>query len=191
MKLIVGLGNPGTNYNNTRHNLGFMIVDYFLKKHNLILDKFKFSGYYTIVNSEKEKYVIAKPHTYMNLSGEFIAKISSYFKIDVKDILIISDDKDQNIGEFKLKNSGSAGGHNGLKSIILNLNSSDFNRFKIGIGPFRKEYNLVNYVLNSFSKAELEILKNNFYLYFNIIEDYLKFDFKELQQKYNGKNFKK
>lgn len=191
MKLIVGLGNPGINYKNTRHNLGFIVIDNFLKKHNLILDKSKFSGYYKIANFGDQKYIIAKPYTYMNLSGEFVSKISSYFKIEPKDILIISDDKDQNLGEFKLKNNGSAGGHNGLKNIILNLNSDEFNRLKIGIGPFKKEYNLVNYVLNSFSKEELEILEKNFSLYTNIIDDYIKFNFKELQQKYNGKNFKK
>ncbi len=191
MKLIVGLGNPENKYKNTRHNLGFMIIDYFLEKNNLILDKKKFNGCYLISKYNNEKYIIAKPLTYMNLSGEFIAKISSYYKIEAKDILIISDDKDQNLANFKLKNNGSAGGHNGIKNIILNLNTENFNRLKIGIGPFLKEYNLTNYVLGNFSLKELEILKEKFSLYLKIMEDYLKINFKELQEKYNGKKYQK
>ncbi|BDV03289.1 MAG: peptidyl-tRNA hydrolase [Candidatus Hepatoplasma scabrum] len=190
MKLIVGLGNPGKEYINTRHNLGYIIVDQFLKKHNLNLNKSKFSGKFIIASfSDNFKFIIAKPETYMNSSGEFIRKISDYYKIEPKEILVISDDKDQKIGDFKLKNNGSSGGHNGLKNIILNLSSSDFNRLKIGIGPFEKSYNLVKYVLSSFSNQEKKILEEKFVLYLKIIEDYLKFDFKELQQKYNGKNF--
>jgi PTH1 family peptidyl-tRNA hydrolase len=191
MKLIVGLGNPGSKYKNTRHNLGFMIIDYFLEKNNLILDKKKFNGCYLISNFNNEKYIIAKPQTYMNLSGEFLTKISSYYKIKPEDILVISDDKDQNLANFKLKNNGSSGGHNGIKNIILNLNTENFNRLKIGIGPFLKEYNLINYVLGNFSLKELEILKEKFSLYLKIIEDYLKIDFKELQEKYNGKKYQK
>ena len=133
MKLIVGLGNPGKEYENTRHNTGFMAIDEYAKVKNLVFNKNKFDGIYTDFILNGEKIILLKPQKYMNLSGEVIAKYLEYFKIDKNDLLVIYDDMDLDVGTFKIRFKGGSAGHNGLKNIESNISSNEYKRIKIGI----------------------------------------------------------
>jgi len=187
MKLIVGLGNPGKEYENTRHNIGYMALDRILDKYKIILSKSKFNGYYekTIINGEQ--YIFLKPAKYMNLSGEVISDFINFFKIDLNDILIICDDLDLDVGKFKLKQKGSSGGHNGLKNIELHLNTQNYKRLKIGISN-NKNIDTKDYVLGKIKKEEKEILNKIFDIVVNIFDDFSSISFDELMSKYNGIN---
>ena len=133
MKMIVGLGNPDEEYINTRHNVGFMMIDNYAQKHNINRFKQKFNGLYAKFEHNMETYILLKPQSYMNLSGTVIKKFASFYKIKPEDILIIHDDLDLPVGKIKVKFKGSSGGHNGIQNIIDNLNTSIFPRFKVGI----------------------------------------------------------
>src|SRR5690554_2068026 len=154
MKLIVGLGNPGKKYSKTRHNVGYMFVDD-------VVDKLK--GKFSIDKQKKceifqtvidgEKVIFIKPLTYMNLSGQSVYEVSKFYKIDVEDILVVYDDLDLDVGRIKIKPTGSSGGHNGIKSIIENMGTSDIKRVRIGIAK-ASDRDVVDYVLGNFSKNE-------------------------------------
>lgn len=184
MKLIVGLGNPGNEYNNTRHNIGFRMIDKIINKLNITLNKEKFDGLYgeTIINGEKVLFL--KPLRYMNLSGTVIREYVNYFKIDINDILIICDDLDTPVGNLRLRYKGSPGGHNGLKDIEKNLNTAAYKRLKVGISN-NKNIDTKDYVLGKFTKEENEILKETEQKVLNIFDDYLKLSFENLMSKYN------
>ena len=158
MKLIVGLGNVGDKYCFTRHNAGFMAIDRWALDENASfkLDS-KLKCYITKIKFNNEDILLIKPTTFMNLSGEAVRAVSDYYKIDLKDILIIYDDIAMDFGRIRLRANGSDGGHNGIKSIIKHMNSSSFNRIKIGIGPQIGPSE--NYVLQNFPKTQLEDLK--------------------------------
>lgn len=170
MKLIVGLGNPGKEYINTRHNVGFMVLDYFLG--NNLKWKEKFNGLYYESLIEGEKVIFLKPLTFMNLSGEAVVKYKNYFNLDIEDILVIHDDMDIDLGKYKLKRNSSSGGHNGIKSIINSLNSNAFLRLKIGI-THNKNIDTVDYVLGKFNEKEMGLLKSNFNVYEEIIRSFV------------------
>ena len=188
MKLIVGLGNPGNTYNNTRHNIGFMFIDYYLNEINVdVVWKKKFDGLYYKININGNDVIFLKPQTFMNLSGISVRKVIDYFNIKVDDIIVISDDLDLNLGNFKLKSSGSSGGHNGLKSIEQNINTNQFKRLKIGISN-NKMINTKDYVLNSFSESEKIILYDLFKKLRFVLNDYFILSFSELMNRYNMKN---
>lgn len=182
MKLIVGLGNKGNEYNNTRHNVGFMVVDNYINKNNLTL-KSKLDGLYaeTIINGEK--VIFLKPQNYINLSGDVINKYIKYFKIDIKDILVIHDDMDLEIGTFKIRYKGGSAGHNGLKNIEANLKTNEYKRIKIGIS--KNNIDKVDYVLGKFSSTELSKLNKIIDITYNIIEDFVSLSFENLMNKYN------
>lgn len=184
MKLIVGLGNPGKEYINTRHNVGFMCIDSISSFFNEELSLKKFSGLYAQFNYNDEKIILLKPQKYMNLSGEVIREFVNYFKIDIKDILIMCDDLDTPIGEYRLRYKGSSGGHNGLKNIELNLGTSEYKRIKIGISN-NKNINTKDYVLGKLSEEELELIRPILETMPSIIKDYLKISFDNLMNKYN------
>jgi len=186
MKLIVGLGNPGKEYENTRHNVGFDIVDKYLSNHNLSISKSKFDGLYidTIINDEK--VIFLKPQKYMNLSGEVVKKYVDYFKIDIEDILVIHDDLDQELGNIKLKENSSSGGHNGIKDIEKNLGTKDYKRLKIGISN-NKMIDTKDYVLSKINKEDMDIINNIIDSSYKILEDYLNMSFSDLMTKYNKK----
>ena len=184
MKLIVGLGNPGKDYENTRHNIGFMVVDKYLKNKNLDTNKSKFDGKYIDIIVNDEKVIFLKPQKYMNLSGEVVKKYIDYFKINIKDILIIHDDLDQELGNIKLKQNSSSGGHNGIKDIEKNIGTKDYKRLKIGISN-NKMIDTKDYVVGHFSKEEKEIINNSINICINIINDFFKIDFEKLMAKYN------
>lgn len=155
MKLIVGLGNPGNEYINTRHNMGFMVIDKILDNLNIKFTKTKHKGIYTQTKIKGNDVIILKPLTYMNLSGDSIREVMSYYKISIDDILVIYDDMDTEVGSLRLRISGSAGGHNGLKSIIANLGSDKFKRIRVGIGK-DKNIDIINYVLGKPKKEDLD-----------------------------------
>ena len=186
MKLIVGLGNPGREYDGTRHNIGFMMIDEFASKNNVNINSKKFTGLYaeTLINGEK--VILLKPQAYINLSGEVIRKYVDYFKINIEDVLIIHDDLDLSVGTYKIKQKGSSGGHNGLKNIELHLGTQEYKRIKIGISN-NKLMDTKDYVLGKISKEEKEILNNVKDTIMNILDDYFKLSFTELMSKYNHK----
>ncbi len=153
MKLVIGLGNPGKEYQNTRHNIGFQCIDYLIKNLNLGLPKIKFNAEVWKYSINNEKYIFAKPLSYMNLSGKPSLLLATYFEINKKDIIVIYDDKDLDFLNLKIKLSGSAGGHNGMKSIIENFKSDQIARIKVGIG-YSKHYLIKDWVLANFSFEE-------------------------------------
>lgn len=159
MYLVAGLGNPEKKYDNTRHNIGFDAIDLLSDKFGIALTRTKFKAVYGDGYIGSERVIIAKPQTYMNLSGMSIEEIAKFYKIPNEDIIIIHDDISLDIGRLRIREKGSAGGHNGLKSIISHLGGDDFIRIKIGVGaPKHEDYDLADYVLGSFSEEERKVL---------------------------------
>ena len=157
--LIVGLGNPGSQYEKTKHNAGWMQLDKFANYARLSFSLDKKHKANVVRGIHKGKTItLAKPLTYMNLSGESVISLANYYKYSTDEILIVYDDKDFDIGSFKIKTDGSPAGHNGIKSIISCLNTQKFPRFRIGIGPKPKEIEMSNFVLSRFSNQELDII---------------------------------
>lgn len=157
MKLIVGLGNPGIEYQKTRHNAGFLLIDALCEKLNLKLDKKKCKALYGIHYHKGEKIIIAKPQTYMNLSGESVSSLMHFYGIGVEDLIVAHDDLDLPLGKLRLRQKGSSGGQKGMESIIRILKTSDINRFRIGISHDRN-IETVDYVLGRFSPEEQKVL---------------------------------
>ena len=183
MKLIVGLGNPGDEYRNTRHNVGFMVLDSFLS--NITWQK-KFNADYYKTIIENETVLFIKPLTFMNLSGQAVQQFVNYFHIDISDILIIHDDLDLQLGNYKLKRNSSSGGHNGLKSIINCLHSEAFLRLKVGV-TYQRSEDTIDYVLGKFSKKELEMLEENYLLYHKIIQSFIDYGVEKTLMNYSKK----
>lgn len=156
MKLIVGLGNPGKKYENTRHNTGFAVIDKTLAKLNVELDKNKFNADYTMINRNGEKIYILKPLTYINLSGEAVAPFMKYFGIEPEDLVVVHDDLDLPVGKIRLRQSGSCGGQNGMRNIINLLGNSNIKRIRVGIGK-DPLIPVVDYVLGKTKKEDLEV----------------------------------
>ena len=184
MKLIVGLGNPGMEYENTRHNVGFMVIDKFIEHIGYVSMKKKYDGLYCEVFYQNEKIIILKPQKYINLSGEVVKKFVDYYKIDISDILIINDDLDLPVGCYKLKPSGGSAGHNGLKNIEKELNTNEYKRLKIGISN-NKLLDTKDYVLGKLSSDEKLKLQTVINISSEIIDDYLHINFDKLMNKYN------
>lgn len=161
MKCIIGLGNIGKEYENTRHNSGFMALDYLMEKYNIKLDKKKKKCIYGEGNINGKKVAIIKPTTFMNLSGEAIVEIMNWYKITPEDILVIYDDVDLKFGDIRYREKGSSGTHNGMRNIIANIKTEEFARIRIGIENREGlPIPLMDYVLQKFSKEELEKLKS-------------------------------
>lgn len=163
MFIIVGLGNPTTEYAGTRHNVGFDVIDAIAEKYNISVTERKnraFCGKGIIAG---QKVILVKPQTYMNLSGESVRGVMDFYKVDPEtEILVIFDDVSLDVGQLRIRKKGSAGGHNGIKSIIQHLGTSDFQRIKVGVGEKPKDYDLADYVLGHFSKAEKEIMQEGY-----------------------------
>lgn len=157
--LIVGLGNPGREYERTRHNCGFRAVELLADTLGCKIDKAKFQGLYGQVNYGSKKLLLLKPQTYMNLSGRSVLQLSAYFHIPPQNIIVLFDDISLEPGRLRIRADGSAGGHNGIKSIIQELGSQSFPRVKIGIGSKpNPEYDLADWVLSTFSAQEEKAL---------------------------------
>ncbi len=155
MKLIIGLGNPGSEYKWTRHNVGFETIDKLAYDFNINVNKNKFKSIYGEGTIHNEKVLLIKPLTYMNLSGECVRDFLHFYKdLELNDIMVICDDINLPIGSIRIRKKGSDGGQNGLKNIIYQLNSDDFPRLRIGIGQKPEQYTLANFVLSKFNKEE-------------------------------------
>ena len=187
MKLIAALGNPGKEYETTRHNAGFRFIDAFANQEGLTFNKNKFNGIYTEFNYNGEKIILLKPQKYMNLSGEVIRDFLNFYKIPVENLLVITDDLDTPVGMLKIKMKGSSGGHNGLKNIEQNLKTNNYKRLKIGISN-NKDTDKIDYVIGKVAKEELTLLNKNNIIASNIIYDYLDMTFDNFMNKYNKKN---
>lgn len=181
MKLIVGLGNPGKEYENTRHNIGYMVLDNYLENVKWKNDKFA-SIYKTKISNEDVLFI--KPTTFMNLSGEAVSYYVNYYKITLKDILIIQDDMDLELGMLRLKTDSSSGGHNGIKNIIDHLNTKNFLRLKIGIS--KPKYDVIDFVLSKFNPEELKSVNESLIKTKSIIDDFINNEnIERLMNKYN------
>lgn len=184
MKLIVGLGNPGNEYKNTRHNMGFRALDFFADSKNLKFDKKKFNGIFSEYNYNGEKVILLKPQSYINLSGDVIKKFVDFYKIDVSDILIICDDLDTAVGKVKIKYKGGSGGHNGLKNIEYNLKTQEYKRIKIGISN-NKKIDTKDYVLGKIDEDTNKEIDKIINLIPEMIDNYLSIPFDNVMNKYN------
>lgn len=161
MYLIVGLGNPENEYSGTRHNMGFDVLNCISKKTGIEINKSNFKAIYGMGNIGKEKVILAKPQTYMNLSGEAIIQIKNFYKIENEKTIIVYDDMDLEIGEIRIRKQGSSGTHNGMKSVINCLGTKEFPRVRVGIGKPEKGYDLINYVIGKIPKEEKKILEKS------------------------------
>ena len=180
MKLIAGLGNPEVKYINTRHNTGFMVLDRILQNKNLKLQE-KFKSFF----AKDGDVIYLLPKTYMNLSGFAVVEIMNFYKLNIKDILIVYDDISLPLGTLRFRDKGSDGGHNGIKSIIKETGSSDFDRLKVGIGPQPKNLPSEKFVLENFRQEEKENLDIALNAAANASLDWLCLDLQKLQEKYN------
>ena len=159
--IVVGLGNIGQEYDKTRHNAGFMAIDEFAKKHGAKIDRAKFHALVTEADIAGKRVLLMKPTTFMNNSGVAIAEAASFYKIPADRVIVLHDEISFDPGVIRIRRKGSAGGHNGLKSIIAHLGSDEFPRIKIGVGKKPSpDYDLVDFVLGRFSQADLETLAN-------------------------------
>ena len=188
MKMVVGLGNPGREYENTRHNIGFIIVDSYAKKNNITSFQEKFNGLYTKVYLNGEYFLLVKPLSFMNLSGTVVREYAKYFKIAPKDILVIQDDLDLPVGKIKLKYKGSCGGHNGIRNIIDSLNTEYFPRFKVGIDK-NPLIPIKDYVIGKFSLEDRKKIDKICDFSSDIINDFVTKDFEKIMSKYNGAEY--
>ena len=173
MKLIVGLGNIGKEYEHTRHNVGFDTIDILSSNLGVTFKEEKnFKGYVAQVNLMGHKAILLKPTTYMNLSGDSISLVMKFYKLDINDLIVISDDLDMAPGKVRFRSKGSAGGHNGLKSIINNLHTEEFKRIKIGIS--RDQYiPIVDWVLSRPSKEDQVLLQESYKYVASCLEEYI------------------
>lgn len=188
VKMIVGLGNPGSKYNDTKHNIGFMAVDRIVKNLdvNFTEDKnFKAEIGSDFINGEKIYFI--KPTTFMNNSGIAVKALLTYYNISIKDMIIIYDDLDIEVGKIRFRQKGSAGGHNGIKSIIAHLGTQEFDRIKVGIGRPNGRMTVINHVLGKFDKNDEIMILNTLDKVDNAVNYYLQTnDFQKTMQKYNG-----
>ena len=184
--IIVGLGNPGIKYNTTRHNVGFMAIDFILDKLNIKADKQKFDANYVKCEIDGKSVIILKPLTFMNLSGDSIFKAASFFKVPAENIIIIYDDVLLDVGKMRIRRKGSDGGHNGIKSIIARLHADSFPRIKIGVGKKpHPDYDLADWVLSPLPLRDREIINDNMDKVFDAVKLILNGNTDEAMNRYN------
>lgn len=153
--LVVFLGNPGTKYDGTRHNAGFMAADAMAKAKGVDIDKAKFKALTAVCQIGEEKVMLMKPQTFMNLSGEAVAEAVNFYKIKPSNVIVVSDEVSLQIGKLRIRRKGSAGGHNGLKNIIAHLGTNEFPRIRMGVGaPTHPDYDMADWVLSAFKNQD-------------------------------------
>lgn len=161
--ILVGLGNPGAKYENTRHNMGFLTVDLLAERQGVKLNKVKFKSAYNILRLGEQKVLVMKPQTFMNLSGEAVREAAQFYKIPPERVVVVYDDVSLPVGKLRVRPSGSAGGHNGIKNIIAHLGTDRFPRVKIGIGePSDSEHGMIAWVIGVPSQSERKLLQDTF-----------------------------
>ena len=188
MYIIAGLGNPTMQYEGTRHNAGFDVIDALADKYNISVDGRKNRAYIGKGIIEGQKVLLVKPQTYMNLSGESIGGLVDYFKIDEEqDLIVIYDDISLPPGQIRIRKKGSAGGHNGIKNIIAHLGTQVFPRIKVGVGEKPKKYDLADYVLSHFTKAEREEMEEGYQKAIQAVEKILAGEMEAAMNEFNRK----
>lgn len=187
MYYIVGLGNPGIQYENTRHNAGFITIDYLARKYSIDVRKIKFKSLIGQGVISGHKVMLVKPQTYMNNSGEAIREIYKYFDFEHDKLIVIYDDIDIDFGSIRIRKKGSAGTHNGMKSIIYNLEFDDFPRIKVAVGKKPSYMDLANFVLSGFSKQEVKIIEEEVKLASDAIEMILEEGIEKTMSIFNSK----
>lgn len=185
MYIIVGLGNPGREYENTRHNTGFIAIDKLANKYNIEISKEKHKALIGTGLIEGEKVILVKPQTFMNLSGESVREVINFYKEEVKNFIVIFDDIDLPIGTIRIKERGSAGTHNGVKSLVHELGTQEFKRIKVGVGSPSGKMDLVSYVLGKFSNEEFKEIEISTNKVVNAIETIIKEGVAKAMNEYN------
>lgn len=185
MKCIVGLGNPGKKYEQTRHNVGFHVIDELLERHGWTLSKEKFNGFYTMENVAGNKVILVQPYTFMNRSGECVKPLLDYFRIPMEDMLVVYDDLDLPTGKIRLRQKGGHGGHNGIRSMIDQLGENTFKRIRVGIGRPEGSMAVVDYVLNRFSKEQEDDVEDSVKQAADACEAWLTKDFSDVMNSFN------
>lgn len=189
MYVIAGLGNPGKKYENTRHNMGFITVDQLAEKHDIKVDKLKFKALVGEGRIAGQKVLLVKPQTYMNLSGESIREVMHFYKLEPENLIVIYDDIDIELGALRIRKFGSAGTHNGMKSVVYQLQSDRFPRIRIGIGS-QKKGDLVDFVIGGFSKEEVPVLEETVTKAVGAVECILESDVDIAMNRFNTKKAK-
>lgn len=186
MYFIVGLGNPGLQYENTRHNVGFLTIDYLAEKHNINVKKLKHKALYGQGEISDQKVMLIKPQTYMNNSGESVRDFKNFYKFDDDKLIVILDDIDIDFGKIRIKKKGSAGTHNGMKSIIYQTQTDKFPRIKISVGQKPEYMDLANFVLNGFNGKDVDIVRKEIIMAADAIEMMLETNIDKAMNKYNS-----
>ncbi len=184
-KVIVGLGNPGKAYEKTRHNVGFMVIDHLSKQISIPVTSKRFKGLFGEGTVRGERVILLKPQTYMNLSGESVRELLDWYKLGTADMLMIYDDLDLPVGQLRMRLKGSAGGHNGVKSIILHTNTDEIKRIKIGINRPPAGWNVPDYVLSKFAPNEAIDIETTIARAAEAVETWLEQPFENVMNKYN------
>ena len=188
MFIIVGLGNPTAQYAGTRHNVVFDVIDAIAYKYNISVTERKHRAFCGKGMIAGQKVILVKPQTYMNLSGESVRSVLDFYKVDVEtELLVIFDDVSLDVGQLRIRKKGSAGGHNGIKNIIQHLGTNVFRRIKVGVGEKPKDYDLADYVLGHFSKAEKEQMEEGYKKAINAVELMLQDEIEAAMNEFNQK----
>jgi len=190
LKIVIGLGNPGSKYEFTRHNIGFRIIDSLARDMGIEFNKVK--SYYSLISRgmiNNHKVMLVKPQTFMNLSGRAVNRVVSYYKIPLQDLLIVYDDLNLELGQVRIRKKGSSGGHKGIESIMQYLNSEDIPRLRIGIGNPSVNYNFdcVSYVLSNFNNDEEDKIEKVIQLSTKAVKTIIEYGFEKAMRKYNRK----
>lgn len=187
MKLIVGLGNPTAKYEGTRHNVGFEVIDSLVEKYNIPLDVMKHKGIYGKGKIEGQTVILLKPMTFMNLSGESVIEVAKYYKVLPEDVIVIYDDINLDVGRLRIREKGSAGGHNGIKNIIAHLGTEEFPRIRVGVGMKPPRMDLADYVLSRFSEDDQALMNQGYERACEALKLLLVDDIPQAMNQYNGK----
>jgi PTH1 family peptidyl-tRNA hydrolase len=186
MYVIIGLGNPGRKYDYTRHNVGFDVIDYLSKKHDIPVDRLKHKALVGEGRIGGQKVMLVKPQTFMNLSGQALVSVVEYYKSEENKVIVVYDDIDTEVGKIRIRKKGSGGSHNGMRNIIYLWKKQDFPRVRIGIGQPKPGYDLADYVLGKFSKEEVDLIAKVIIRSADAIEDWMANDIEYAMNKYNG-----
>lgn len=185
MFLIIGLGNPEKDYGNTRHNMGFNVINKIAQKYNIEINRTKFKALFGSGNINNEKVILLKPQTFMNLSGESVKEAIDFYKLDLENVLIIYDDIDLAPGKIRIKKNGGPGTHNGMKSIVQHLGTENFARLRVGIGKPEDNTDLVEYVIGYVSQEDKELLEDGVNLAVEAVDTIIKENIDSAMNKYN------
>ena len=185
MYLIVGLGNPEEEYSNTRHNMGFDVINELAKAHEIEMSRMKFNAIYGSGMIENKKVILVKPQTYMNLSGQAVREFVNFYKIEEENLIVIYDDMDVDKGEIKIRKKGGPGSHNGMKSVVAEVATQDFARVRVGIGRPTQQEDHINYVIGQLTKEEKEVLNQGVICAKEAIEEMIKSGIDLAMNQYN------